>query len=146
MFNLEKSLLFRTHEIIRKTSRTVNELLSSKGSTQVQLTALHFLMNNPGINQAALSQLMHIQSSTAVRLVDRMTRDGLVKKEQLSSDRRNSIITCTEKGTALYRSLESTAADLHESFVRDITAEEAAAFNRVLEKLEKNLEQITLSN
>jgi DNA-binding MarR family transcriptional regulator len=143
MIKLEDSLLFRTQETTRKASRVINEILGKHGSTQVQWTALHFLSENPGINQSTLAQLMQIQSSTTVRLIDRMIRDGLVKKDQLSADRRNTVLSCTQKGLELYRQIKPHAENIDSQLSSNITDEETRLFLEILEKFEQNLKTYT---
>jgi DNA-binding MarR family transcriptional regulator len=139
MSKLEQSLLFRTQETTRKTSRVINEILSRYGSTQVQWTALHFLSEDPGMNQSTLAQLMQIQSSTAVRLVDRMIREGLIKKEKLIRDRRHSQLYCTSKGLDIYNQIKPQAQKINADLTENITEQEAQTFLRILEKFEENL-------
>ncbi|MDA3833598.1 MAG: MarR family transcriptional regulator [Spirochaetales bacterium] len=142
MFALKNQLLFRTQETLKRASKTLNELLFRYNSTQVQWTALHFLANNPGINQSALSQMMNIQSSTAVRLIDRMIRDKLIAKQPLSTDRRNSMLYCTEKGIELYRIIEPIAEKFHTGALQGTTKQELETFFTVLGKIDTNTQNI----
>lgn len=55
---------------------------------------------------------MHITVGASSKLVDRLERDGLVRREANRADRRSSIILLTETGQASY-SAAATAAEEH---------------------------------
>lgn len=142
MFRLQDCIVFTSSNRSRIISEAFNDMLGKQGSTRVQWTALYFIATTPGINQSKLSEQMHIKSSTVVRLVERMLREGLIQKEPLAYDRRNSILSCTEKGKSMYAQLLPLDAEFEERLCKDITAEELHLFDRIYAKLAQNAKEI----
>jgi DNA-binding MarR family transcriptional regulator len=68
-----------------------------------------------------------------------MIRDGLVKKDQLSADRRNTVLSCTQKGLELYSQIRPHAENIDSQLNSNITDEETRLFFEILEKFEQNL-------
>jgi DNA-binding MarR family transcriptional regulator len=75
---------------------------------------------------------LFISHSAASRAVDRLVRDGYVRREENPSDRRQKVVTLTEEGEALAGSLEAVMAAGVETLLAPLTEEEREQSRRLL--------------
>jgi MarR family 2-MHQ and catechol resistance regulon transcriptional repressor len=78
------------------------------GLTDVQLNLLMMLRHQggaEGLSQARLSDLMVVGRANVTGLVDRLERDGLIRRTD-TDDRRYNIIQLTDKGSRLLDKIE----------------------------------------
>lgn len=84
------------------------DFLKSFGLSDVQLNMLMMLRHQggqDGLSQARLGELMVVGRANVTGLVDRLERDGLVKRTS-TDDRRYNIIQLTPKGSKLLDKIE----------------------------------------
>lgn len=74
------------------------------------------------------------RNSNATRLVEKLRRKGLVKRQVCQRDRRQVDIFITARGLALLKKTDADAAEWFNAF-RSVTKNEAAELNRLLDKL-----------
>jgi DNA-binding MarR family transcriptional regulator len=91
--------------------RFSEDAAESAGLTLQQHQALLFIIGYPGREQVTVGELaerLQIRHHSAVGLLDRLEEQGLVERIHSSEDRRQVIISLTEKGLRLLKSLAST--------------------------------------
>ena len=81
-----------------------------------------------------IRQRMLDKMSDTSRIVDRLVKKALVKKVVCKSDRRLVDVTISEKGLALLENLDGFNEEM-DSFLTNITTEEAKTLNQLLDKL-----------
>ncbi|AYO31098.1 MarR family transcriptional regulator [Biomaibacter acetigenes] len=139
MFDLDTCVAFITNKASKMMADAFNERLMLHGITRVQWIALYYLGKYEGINQKELAEKMNIKSSTVARLLDRMEKDGLVKRQENPEDRRVTKIRLTEKGKELREKFLPEGEKMSEIFSRGLTDEELEVFTRVLKKMVDNI-------
>src|SRR5712671_6729231 len=76
------------------------------GLTGAQFNILNLLGHREGkMDQAALVDLLLVGKSSISIVLNRMVRDGLIKREEHSKDRRQVVLVLTSKGRALWRKI-----------------------------------------
>ncbi len=76
------------------------------GLTSAQFNMLNLLGHREGkMDQAALVDLLLVGKSSISIVLNRMVRDGLVKREEHPKDRRQVVLVLTPKGRALWRKI-----------------------------------------
>ena len=65
-----------------------------------EFTVIWVIGLNPGVKQGALARTLHIKPAHMTKLVQRMVRDGLVRREIPSEDRRSVRLSLTPAGEA----------------------------------------------
>jgi DNA-binding MarR family transcriptional regulator len=88
-------------------------LLRAHGLTDAQfnvLMILHHQGDNGRLSQARLGQLLLVNRSNVTGLVDRMERDGIVRREDDPEDRRINLVAITEAGE---RVMQAAKADYY---------------------------------
>lgn len=141
MFDLDTCVAFITNTHSKKLAEAFNKKLVPLGVTRVQWIALYYLGLNEGLNQKELGEKMNIKDSTVARLIDRMEKEGQVKRTKNPADRRNTRLDLTEKGKNLRKQLLPEGERMGEIFTQGISEEEIEIFKKVLIKMVKNIKE-----
>ncbi len=113
--------------------------LKSTGVSPVQFIALGHLMSSEPMNQSSLADDLFITGATAVRLVDRMERDGLVTREPDAKDGRIKWLVPTAKAIALWEEIGHVGPEVLEEAYGGIEPGELEMVKRVLARVRGNL-------
>ncbi|MEG1255801.1 MarR family transcriptional regulator [Clostridium sp.] len=141
MFRLEECVGFITSNAAKELSDEFNRRLGEEGSTRVQWIALYYIGKEDGISQKALANKMNVKESTIVRLVDRMEKDSIVKREKEKADRRVTNIYLTDKGNELRKGLMPMGEKFSDDATRGIKQEHLDIFSNVLRKMVTNINE-----
>lgn len=110
--------------------------LKGTGLTLAQFDIVATLGNTNGMNFKTLGEKTLITKGTLTGVVDRMERDGLVRRCPGSPDRRVSIVALTEAGEALFDQLFPAIVKTTSQVMRTLPAAR-------LRELEAGLAQLT---
>lgn len=89
------------------------------------------------ISTLQIRQRMLDKMSDTSRIVDRLVKKELVKKEPSADDRRLVDITISEKGMALLSTLDTMMKEM-DAQLSGLTEEEAKTLNHLLDKLRRS--------
>jgi DNA-binding MarR family transcriptional regulator len=134
-FVIEDSLGYLVNRAARSMAQQLADELRPAGVGIGQWAVLMFLWARDGMSQAELSRVVAIEPPTMVRNIDRMVRDGLVRREGDPDDRRIARIYLTDRGRALRDELVPKAAAVNAATLERLTASEGRALRRLLGKL-----------
>lgn len=115
--------------------------LEGTGVSPVQHMALAHLTALGPLSQAELADRLRIAPATAVRLVDRMERDGWVIRQSDPNDGRVKRVVMTEKALDVWESISRAARELLHQAYRGVHPAEIEMVKRVLERVRRNLEE-----
>ena len=101
VFIIEDSMGYLVNFAAKLFARMHAVCLAAHGASLGQWAVLLFLWAQDGQSQTELSRQVAIEDATMVRTIDRMERDGLVRRVRNPHDRRHINIFLTEKGWAL---------------------------------------------
>jgi len=107
--------------------------------SRAQFLALAHLTALGPLSQRALSNLLSIAPATAVRLVDRMERDGWVTRQTDPDDRRVKFVVPTERAAKVWEDVSRSGRATLEQAYQGIHPEEIESVKRVLERVRRNL-------
>ncbi len=80
-------------------ARLRNELRENYDTTLPRFDVLATLLANPGgIKMSALSEQLVVSNGNVTTIINRLVKDGLVKRTNLESDRRAFVVEITPKG------------------------------------------------
>jgi DNA-binding MarR family transcriptional regulator len=79
---------FLLHEVARLLRRRFEQNARDSGLTRSQWQVLAYLVNNEGINQSGLADLLEIEPITLGRIIDKLQMRGLIERHPDPSDRR----------------------------------------------------------
>ena len=126
---LAKSPHFQVERVRRHTKDEVERTLAKHGSTMREYWILTCVDGEP-MSQRQLSELLTIDASDMVRLIDNLENNNWVTRERDPKDRRRQIVAATKKGTKV---LAKLAADVAEAEDRALEA----SSNKQLKSLRK---------
>lgn len=134
---LAKSPSFQIERVRRHTKDEVERTLARHDSTMREFWILTCVADTP-MSQRQLAELLIVDASDMVRLLDSLEDHGWVKRERDPDDRRRQIVTATKKGV---KALDTLADDVTEA--EDRALEEAS--QKQLKSIKK-LSQAILSD
>ena len=119
-YNMKRSFI-----VVREDLHRVLEPLGLKVAT---FSALSVVVENPDISQSQLAQVLKLERSGMVVLVDSLEGDDLISRNRVPGDRRTYALRAAPKGRRLWEKARAVA-----------TAHEAALFGPVLDEKERAL-------
>ena len=126
---LAKSPHFQVERVRRHTKDEVERTLAKHDSTMREYWILTCVDGEP-MSQRQLSELLSIDASDMVRLIDNLENNNWVTRERDPKDRRRQIVAATKKGS---KALAKLAADVADAEDRALEA----SSNKQLKSLRK---------
>jgi DNA-binding MarR family transcriptional regulator len=78
----------------------------SLGLTTVQYAALNMIDEVPNIDQARLSSMIAFDTTTLVKVLDRLSEKGLITRTRSQADRRKQLLNATAQGREVIRKIQ----------------------------------------
>ena len=91
------------------------------------------------LSQANLADMLAISRASMVRTIDRLVKDGLVKRESPASDRRLKRIVVTDAGMHLYFLVRDEMAAARREMLAIVDLEKLVHLTELLETLQRPL-------
>ena len=79
----------------------LRDLSEEKGLTIIQVMALYNIQKRPGILMSQMANLLHCDASNVTGIVDRLTAQDLICRQECERDRRAKALRVTDKGDAV---------------------------------------------
>jgi DNA-binding MarR family transcriptional regulator len=125
-------LLGRAHIAHRQVAEAA---LAPLGLAPRQFGALSLLADEGPLSQQRLGELMGVDRTTMVALVDGLERGGLVERERNPDDRRAYALRATARGRSVLGRAAAAVERAEEEFLATIPAREARQLKQILRKL-----------
>lgn len=111
------------------------------GITASQYNVLRILrgVHPEGHPRCEIIRRMVDRAPDITRLIDRLEKQGLVKRDRTNEDRRKSITKITEKGLKLIIELQPFIDKEHKDMTKSLTDKECSMLSELTEKLYANL-------
>lgn len=119
--------------------RLTKGMASQFGLTGPQLTVIKMLEQLGDLSLSSLSERIRAQNSTVTGIIDRMEREGLVRRERSTSDRRVVLIRLSEKGARLAQKIEVEPMEIFRSALSALSRDDVRDLLRILTKLQKRV-------
>ncbi|HEX7873555.1 MAG TPA: MarR family transcriptional regulator [Sphingobium sp.] len=121
--------------------RAFDERARSIGVTRPQWVLLSALSHHEGIHQGGLADLLEVEPITLCRMIDRLQDADLIERRRHPTDRRAWCLYLTDKARLQIDKLRPLADEVMEVAMGGISAEDYAAFERILETIRQNMMQ-----
>ncbi len=118
----------------------LHQKLRARKVTSAQWVFLRILWNEDGLNQKDLAQRVGVHPTTAVPAITILERNGYVRRERSSQDKRNVFVYLTDAGKLLAHELVPFAVEMNQKSLRGMAPEEADMLIALLLKVQRNLE------
>ncbi len=121
-----------------------NRHMSAFNLTSIQGDVLMYILNcyqTREVNQLDIQSVFKLTNPTVSGIIDRLEEKEFVKRVRSEKDARYRRLLPLPKGEALAEDLRRSAAEAEAQFVKDMTPEEAAEFQRLLKIALKTAEE-----
>lgn len=119
---LLESPSYQLERLRRRTRDVVEAQLAKHETTMREYWTLTCLVNADASSQSALCEMLAIDASDMVRLVDALEKHGWAKRERDPKDRRRQIVASTKKGRTAQAELNQVV-----SAAEDISLDESTS-------------------
>jgi len=133
------SLGYQLGLLNRLYDRRLQDALAPLGVAPGQFPALVMLFQKDGLTQADLCRRIGVEQPTMANTLARMERDGLIRRDADTTDKRRSFIYLTAKAKAAQDVLMDEARKVATQAVVGLSATEQDAVFTLLAKLTENL-------
>jgi len=129
--------------LLSDSSRLMRKLadrrLGAAGLTRAQWQALGNLRRIGPMTQAALAEMMEVETATIARLIDRLEAAGWIARKAEAQDRRVKLVTMTEKATSIMDEVSVIGQKLRDDMVVDLSPDELETLVALLTKIKSRL-------
>jgi MarR family transcriptional regulator for hemolysin len=129
-------LLADASRLIRKLA---DRRLGAIGLTRAQWQALGNLRRMGPMTQAALAEIMEVETATIARLIDRLEAAGWIARKAEAQDRRVKLVTMTDKATAIMDEVGVIGQKLRDDMLVDLSPSELEALIGTLTTIKSRL-------
>ena len=110
---------------------------------QTAFDILMFLANNPEYKTASdIVEIRKIKANLVSVNVDKLVRDGYLRKETVESDRRKTMLICTDKAQDVIKEGRVLQDSFMKQLFKDTDEQTQKIFFILLESMEKKLDEI----
>ncbi len=98
---LSNQICFRLYTAARLVTQTYTPILSKLGITYPQYLVLLVLWESDAMPVNDIARRLHLETNTVTPLLQRMEKLGIVDRKRGSKDKRQQIVSLTERGRAM---------------------------------------------
>ncbi|MDR3563709.1 MAG: MarR family transcriptional regulator [Negativicutes bacterium] len=120
--------------------KRINEKMMMTGITGSQWSVIHRLRLYGTLTQTELCQQLSIEGSTVSKMIDSMEKSGWIRRTVDEKDKREKRVALTDKAEKQFPIWLEMVTELQQRGFTDISEEDIAGFDKVLDQLIKNLE------
>lgn len=132
----------RAQNIMKRLRRCYRFLhFRADGGKASQRTLMRELRFHGAMTQRMLQEHVGIQQSSLSELVKKLEEQGLINREVCQEDRRQIMISLTEKGYSVCQEVEAINLQRNVEFLSVLSEQEQEAFLEILAKLDENWRQ-----
>lgn len=135
MFDLDCCIAFITNVASKKLSESLNNKLLKYGVTKSQWIAMYYIKRNKNLNNNDLVELMGAKQPTITGIIERLEREGFIKRKYNKNDKRKKIILLTKKGEEINEKLTEVAQDFRDACLDGIDEKDQEIFLNILNKM-----------
>lgn len=131
------------HKLLQAYSMACRALCQELKLPQTAFDILMFLANNPSFYTARdIVEIRGLKANLVSMNVERLVGEGLLRREPVPTDRRKTMLICTEKAQPIIASGRKLQETFYRRLFENIDEEALKTFHRVMAGIEKNLDQI----
>ena len=138
-FNLENATGYFTAVAARAFAGALDRELAPLGVSSGQFPLLLLLAHSDGRSPGELAKLAHLSEPTVIRTLDRMERDGLVRRVRSQTDRRQVRVLLTAEGRSAAKPATIAGLAVGAQALQGFTAAERLVLNALLRRAVANL-------
>src|SRR6476620_1709503 len=140
-YDFENSVGFWICQASHALMRAFNEELAPQGVTFRQAQVLGCLALEGRLSQPDLAERMRIEPPTLVGILDRMERDGWIRRGGDKSDRRRKLIEVLPAAKPAWTKIVAAAKRVRARATRGMTATQLTQLKKLLRLVQENLDE-----
>ena len=140
-YDFEKSVGFWVCQTSHALQRAFNEELAPQGVTYRQAQVLGCLALEGQLSQTDLAERMRIEPPTLVGILDRMERDGWIRRDGDKTDRRRKFIQPTPAARPVWTKIVAAAKRVRTRASQGLSAAQLAQLKKLLNLVQVNLQE-----
>ncbi len=138
----KRSVALKLTVIARQLRVTFDQSAEQSGLTRAQWTMIATVARNPGATQRIIAEALEVREITAGRLVDRLCKDGYLRRQENPGDRRAYCVYLTRAAQPLLDKLDELAK-IHEAAIfAGFEARDVEQLDAYLDVIARNLSSI----
>lgn len=130
---LKNQLCFPTYAVANKILRKYQPLLDKLDLTYTQYIVMMVMWEKKKVNEKELSKALFLKSNTLAPLLKRLKEKGYIEIKKDKLDKRNLVISLTNKGEELKEKAVEVPSSIAKEF--NLSEEEAVFFYKILYKI-----------
>lgn len=138
---MRHTLIFHTSNLGRKIQKFVAFKSPFVSLSYSESYALIIIDSEKNVTQTQIAAKLNLDPASVVSLIDELEKHELVKRENLSSDRRKHTMMLTAKGQQIANQIKKQAFKLDTFLKEKLSTREAQHFNMILDKVNFYLNQ-----
>lgn len=111
------------------------------GLTSAKWKIIAVLSIKEGITQKHIADMLFVEAPTLVSVIDKMEKDGYVRRESDSNDRRNNLIFMTKKSKDIVDPIIDSILEIRNMGLDKISKKDMEAAKKVLSQIITNTEK-----
>jgi DNA-binding MarR family transcriptional regulator len=116
----------------RDFTEVADQMLAQYNFGRAHHRVIYFVSRNPGITVSDLLSILKITKQSLSRVLGQLVREGFIEQKTGVQDRRQRLLTLTDKGEALERELTEQQRALIAAAYREAGAESVEGFRKVM--------------
>lgn len=135
---------FLISQVKQLSDRTFEKILKTKGIDEfngAQGRILYILWNNNDLSIKQISKFTKLAKTTLTAMLERMELQGLIKRTISKEDKREIIVSLTDKAKELKENYLDVSKQMEKIFYKNFTDKQIENFENTLKKIIENLEE-----
>ena len=135
---------FLISQVKQLSDRTFEKILKTKGIDEfngAQGRILYILWNNNNLSIKQISKFTKLAKTTLTTMLERMELQGLIKRTISKEDKREIIVSLTDKAKELKENYLDVSKQMEKIFYKNFTDKQIENFENTLKKIIENLEE-----
>lgn len=134
--------LFATYPVVQRMMHTcLQREFDEIGVAPSQLQMLHLIRNHQPVSLKMLAAELRLTPGAITQQIESVVQAGYVTRTESSEDRRITVVSLTQSGTAVFKRLERMKQLLLQKVVADLNDKELEVFLEVQRKMLVHLEE-----
>ena len=135
---------------LKKTNNKIIKMLSNRYKkmkldiTPNQSKIIMFIYKNKEVTSNDIGKWIHTNKSSLSKVLNNLEKNKYITREEDKNDTRKKIVKLTIKGGKIVKILENDANEVSKLLMINKKKEEYTTFKMVLEKVENNIERMSL--
>ena len=102
---------------------------------------LYVLWQQDGVPIKTVSDTCGLAITSLTTMLERMERQGLIRREPDSRDKRKTLLFLTDKARALRADYDAVSGQMGALYYKGFTEDESRQFEEYLQRIQRNLEE-----